>query len=77
MQAQQLAKGGEFGDDDLLSFISPEKKLYREMTWVIMVTIIILHLYFEKSSPRNYLQYSIKVHTRQNFLLALSKDLSK
>ena len=55
MQAQQLAKRGEFGDGDLLSFMSPEKKLYRELTWVIMVIIIILHLYFAKS---NYLQYS-------------------
>ena len=44
MQAQRVAKRGEFGDDDLLSFISPEKKLYREITWVKMI-IIILHLY--------------------------------
>ena len=31
MQAQRVAKRGEFGEDDLLSFTSPEKKLYRTL----------------------------------------------
>ena len=77
MQAQQLAKRGEFGDDDLLSFMSPEKKLYRELTWVIMVVIIIiLHLYFAKSSPTIY-NIHLKCIRSKNFLLAYSKELSK
>ena len=28
MQAERIAKRGEFGDEDLLSFISPEKKVF-------------------------------------------------
>ena len=45
MQAQRVAKRVEFGEDDLLSFISPEKKVVSGNYLGIKMVIIILHLY--------------------------------